>query len=57
MPDLTDELKAAYRDRAREMYGSDEIEVDDDAAFSEADEHVWVQGWLYVPREEVETPA
>ena len=34
---------------ARECYGSDEIEVDDDCIFSWADDGVWVGAWLWVP--------
>jgi hypothetical protein len=34
---------------ARDLYGDDDIEIDDDAALSEADTHVWVSAWVCVP--------
>mgnify|MGYP003145568405 CR=1 FL=1 len=37
---------------ARELHGSDEIEIDDDAYRSRAEEDAdgtWVSGWLWVP--------
>jgi len=34
---------------ARRMYSDDDVEIDDEAAFSEADEHVWVSAWVRVP--------
>jgi len=33
---------------AREEYASDEINIDEDAELSEADDGCWVQGWLWV---------
>ncbi len=43
------ELTEARIATARETYANDEVEVDDDAAFSESENGgVWVQGWLYV---------
>lgn len=44
-------------EKARELHckGSDEdIEIDDDAALSRADDGTWVGGWLWVPRPEDE---
>lgn len=35
--------------RAREAYGSDDVQVDDDAAAVAVDGGVWVQAWLWVP--------
>jgi hypothetical protein len=35
--------------RATEMYGSDDIEIDDDASVSEATNGAWVQAWVWVP--------
>lgn len=36
---------------ARDIYGSDDIEIDDDATISAADDGVWVAGWLWVHNE------
>jgi hypothetical protein len=38
--------------RAREMYASDDIEIDDDAKVSEGDAGAFVQAWVWVPRPE-----
>lgn len=40
--------------RAREMYVSDEIEIDDEPALSYADDGVWVGGWLWVSNSAVD---
>jgi hypothetical protein len=45
-----DELEAAT-----DIHGSDEIEIDRPAAASRSDEGVWVQGWLWVPIEALES--
>jgi hypothetical protein len=37
---------------AREMYADDDIQIDDDAAASRADDGVWVSAWVWVPNEE-----
>lgn len=42
-------------EEARELHckgSDDDIEVDDDAALSRADNGTWVGGWLWVPRPE-----
>lgn len=38
------------RDAAREMYGSDSVQIDEDARVVRADEggHAWVQAWVIV---------
>lgn len=41
------------RNSARGMYGTDDIEIDDDANISEADIGSWVQAFVWVPRAEV----
>jgi hypothetical protein len=50
------ELQSQHNDSfiaaARDIYGSDDIEVDDDARVSEADDHVWVSGWFWVSDED-----
>jgi len=38
---------------AREQYGCDDIEVDEDCAFSRADDGLWVSGWLWVCNDDV----
>ena len=36
--------------RARAIYQSNELEIDNGARVSIADEHVWVEAWVYLPR-------
>lgn len=38
--------------KAREMYQTDDVNIDADAVVSEADHHDWVQAWVYVPHPE-----
>lgn len=40
--------------RARGRYGSDDVEIDDGAHVSEADDGVWVQAWVWLPGTEQE---
>ncbi len=35
-------------ENARSTYGSDEIEIDDDALCSRADDGIWVQAWVWL---------
>jgi hypothetical protein len=35
-------------ERARALYADDDLAVDDDAALSDAETHVWVSAWVYV---------
>lgn len=37
---------------AQNLFGFDEIEIDDDAGTSESDSGTWVQAWVYVPKPE-----
>ena len=37
-------------DCARAMYQCSEVQIDNDAKASHADEHVCVQAWVYVPK-------
>lgn len=51
-----------YVEKAREWCldvreGEIELEVDDDARTSKADGGCWVQGWIWVPEEEVGPPT
>lgn len=48
---LTDESTEDERETARELYGSDDVEIDDNAKASRADEGVWVGAWVWVPNE------
>lgn len=44
--------------RGKYAYPSDDdVEIDDDAATSEADEGTWVMAWCYVRREDFEAPS
>lgn len=36
-------------DCARAMYQSSDLQIDNDATTSHAEEHIWVQAWVYVP--------
>lgn len=46
---MTEQSDETLRERARAQYGSDEIEVDDDAQISRAqDGGAWVQAWVYI---------
>lgn len=51
--DLTEDADSAdaWIAAARREYGSDDVEVDDDAAFSVGDDGVWVGGWLFLSNE------
>ena len=41
---------AAYRDAARSLYGTEDVNVDDDAVISRGDdEGAWVAAWVWVP--------
>lgn len=53
---MTDERA---REKAREMFGSDEVEIDVDARVTHLDEPdtgvegaAWVQAWVFVPADE-----
>lgn len=41
----------AERNQARKLYQTDDIQIDDDAKASRADEGIWVQAWVWVPKE------
>jgi hypothetical protein len=54
---LTDEQKAALIERARDEYAycsDNNIEIDDDAGFSVAEDGVWVQAWVWLHNEQPE---
>lgn len=48
---MDEQLKNAL-ERAKEQYGSDDIQFDDDAAVSEVDDGHWVAAWVWVAKEE-----
>lgn len=35
--------------QARELFACEELEIDDDAQLSEANDGTWVQAWVWVP--------
>lgn len=37
------------REEAHDRYGTDDIEIDDEPATSEADDGIWVAAWVWVP--------
>lgn len=41
--------------RARDIWASDDLEIDDHALVSECDEGVWVAAWVWVPKENDES--
>lgn len=41
----------ALRDAAHEAYGTDEVEIDDEAATSPADDGTWVAAWVWMANE------
>ena len=41
----------ALQELARKEYGSDEIEIDDDADISEGNDGTWVQAWVFLSNE------
>jgi hypothetical protein len=47
-------IRAVAINKARELYGSDEINVEDLAATGIGADGVWVQGWLLVKNEELD---
>lgn len=49
-----DQKAAVDFSRSRWSHEQDDIEIDDNAALSAAENGVWVQGWLWVDREELE---
>ena len=45
-------------DRARELYGSNELEIDDDAALSDGDDDgTWVAAWVWLADPTCDTVA
>ncbi len=38
----------ALREAANDAYGTDDIEIDDEPATSEADNGVWVAAWVWI---------
>jgi hypothetical protein len=49
--DAVGRLATAYEiSCARVMYQGCDLEIDNNAKASHADEHVWIQAWVYVPK-------
>jgi hypothetical protein len=36
-------------ERARELYGSDDVEIDENAKASRADSGTWIEAWVWLP--------
>jgi hypothetical protein len=49
-----DQPAAIQFSRSRWSHEQDDIEIDEDAALSVAENGVWVQGWLWVSKEDLE---
>ncbi len=49
-----DEEAAAYITKAREIWVSDELEIDDDPRVSFNGEGCWVRAWVYVSEDAIE---
>jgi len=45
----TDRATAEEIVRAREEYGGEDIEIDENAAASRGDDGVWVAAWVWLP--------
>lgn len=43
--------------RAREIWASENLEIDDGALISESDDGVWVAAWVWVPKEELDAAS
>lgn len=41
-------------DLARNEYGSDEVEIDDDATTSRSDDGTWVSAWVWLSNDDLE---
>jgi hypothetical protein len=50
---ISETSKAKYIARAREMYASDDLEIDNQPQVSVADTGVWVAAWVFVHKEEL----
>lgn len=44
----------AFVDKARELYSTDEIEIDDHPVLSVTDDGAWVSAWVWVAQEDLE---
>jgi hypothetical protein len=42
----------AQIDQARAVHQSDEVQIDNDALTSHAGNGIWVQAWVWLPKEE-----
>ena len=42
---------------AREIWASENLEIDDGALISESDDGVWVAAWVWVPKEELDAAS
>lgn len=40
-------------EQARAVYQNDDVQIDDDALTSHTDDGVWVQAWVWLPKEDV----
>lgn len=47
-----DDECVAYRDKAKDIWASDDCEIDDDAIVSVSDRGAFVQAWVWVPDED-----
>lgn len=48
---------AAEIQTARDLYQTDDVEIDDNAAVSRTDEGMWVAAWVWINNEELEGAA
>lgn len=42
----------SFAEAARKKYASDDVEIDDEPVFSEADDGVWTSAWLWTPKDD-----
>ncbi len=58
IPGMTDDEKVLFRNAARDLYQTEDCEIDDDPKFSdcrdEGEGGVWVAAWVWVATAETE---
>lgn len=52
--DRTEPADAAEIEAARDAYQDDDLEIDDDALVSHADEGYWVSAWVWIDNDDAE---
>lgn len=50
--DLSAKEREALVNKARSLYGTDDLEIDGDAKVSLGENGAWIAAWVFVPKEE-----